>query len=68
MSDEDDKLFAISVQEQRVYVARCLRVKEAPMEWWQVVAIDILLSVRRNEGKETFYREIGRMLSPDEAD
>ena len=27
--------------------------------------IDTLLSIRRNDGKQSFYREIGRMLSPD---
>jgi hypothetical protein len=65
-SEDEDALFDMLPESQRQYVARCINlgpnwVKD-PM--WERM-IDTLLSVRRNDGKASFYREVGRMLSPD---
>jgi hypothetical protein len=64
--EDEDRLFDLLPQAQRQYVAGCLHlgpnwIKES---MWERL-IDLLISVRRNEGKQSFYREIGRMTCPD---
>ena len=65
-SEDDDRLFDLPLDRQRQYIARCIMLGPGwinePM-WTRI--IDTLISVRRNDGKSSFYREIGRMLSPD---
>ena len=64
--EDEDKLFDLLPQVQRAYVARCLGLGPNWIKdtMWERL-IDLLVSVRRNEGKQSFYREIGRMTCPD---
>lgn len=65
-TEDDDELFNMLPESQRMYVARCIGlgpnwVKDS--QWERT--IDLLLSIRRHDGKSSFYREVGRMMSPD---
>jgi hypothetical protein len=65
-TEDDDRMFDLPIDQQREHVARAMGlgpnwVKDGG---WERL-IDTLLSVRRNDGKPSFYREIGRMLSPN---
>ena len=64
-SEDDDRLFDLPLEDQRAYVARALGLSLSAPDSWPIAIIDMLLSVRRFDGKKSFYREIGRMLSPE---
>ena len=58
-TEDDDELFDLLLECQRYYVARCIQfgpnwIKEPMCKQM----IDTLLSIRRNDGKQSFYREI----------
>lgn len=66
-AEDDDDLFDADLRSQRCRVADALQLgpnwTKVPM--WKIV-IDTLLSIRRNDGKASFYREIGRIVSSEE--
>lgn len=62
--EANDDLFDRSLPQQRAYVARAMNLNPSE-DGWPVDILDRLLAVRRANGREAFYREIGRMLSPD---
>ncbi len=62
-SDEDD-LFDQTDDAQIAYVARCLGHDPNRPSDWPIEVIKNLIAIRRLDGKQKFYREIGRMMSP----
>lgn len=64
-STDDDRLFDESGEHQRAHVARALGLNPNTPEDWPIPVIEMLLSVRRYDGKQSFYREIGRMMSSE---
>jgi hypothetical protein len=62
-TEGDDSLFDLSLDWQRLHVARCMDCNPDEPAGWPTNIIDELLTLRRNKGKEAFYRELGRMLS-----
>lgn len=59
----DDQLFDMPVNEQRFYVSRCLDLDPGNPLYWPMAMIDHLIGLRKHEGPEAFYREIGALLS-----
>ena len=59
-----DDLFDQPDEVQRAHVARCMNLDPGAADW-PMDAINNLLAIRRLDGKEAFYRELGRMMSPD---
>ena len=62
-TEGNDSLFDMSPNWQRLHVARCLDCNPDEPAGWPTRVIDELLTLRREQGKEKFYTEIGRMLS-----
>lgn len=64
--DDDSNFLALSLNGQRQYMARCLGLGPnwSQDHMWARV-FDILISVRKNDGLQSFYREIGRMKTSD---
>jgi hypothetical protein len=64
-STDNDRLFDESDEHQREYVARAMNLDPRKPESWPIQLIETLLSVRRFDGRQSFYRELGRLLSGD---
>ena len=64
-TEEDDRLFDLNPEEQKLYMAQVLGMNPATPDDWPVDTFDRLLAIRRVKGRPEFYREVGRMLSPD---
>ncbi len=62
--EAEDRLFDLSITKQRAYVAAAMNCNPAHPEGWPVSTIDGLIELRRRHGKEKFYVELGRILSP----
>lgn len=62
---EEDDLFDQPDDVQRAYIAQCMNLNPATPEDWPMDTINKMLELRRLHGRKRFYRELGRMLSPD---
>ena len=61
----NDAMFDVPIEQRRDHVARCLGCNPHHPVGWPLEIIDRLIDLRAAEGKPKFYREIGRMLTPD---
>ena len=61
----DDRLFDLTIDEQRAHVARCMDCDPRHPGGWPITLIDRLLNVRRHQGQPDFYRALGQIMSPD---
>ena len=59
----DDRFFDIPLEEQRFHVSRCLDLNPETPRDWPVGVIDHLIDIRKFEGPEAFYREVGALLT-----
>lgn len=62
--EADDDLFDRSHDAQVHYVAGCMNCNPSRKDTWPIEAIERLIGIRRLHGRERFYKELGRMLSP----
>lgn len=58
----DDRFFDIPLDAQRFHVSQCLNLNPSTPLYWPMSLIDHLIAIRRHEGLEEFYREVGTLL------